>query len=203
VLTARLYDFFLARAEKQVLGPWRRELLADVAGDVLEIGAGTGANLPAYGAGVRRLVLLEPHQAMRARLTERVRRIRPGGSIVVAGSASRLPLADRSVDVVVATLVLCSVGNVEQTLAEIRRVLRPDGRLHVLEHVAADRPGLRRAQHLLTPVWSRMAGGCSLERPTRELLVAAGFDVTELRDDTLRVPVPVVRPAIRGTARPR
>jgi ubiquinone/menaquinone biosynthesis C-methylase UbiE len=199
---ARLYDAVLAGTERCVLGPWRRELLATVTGDVLEVGAGTGANVSAYGPDVRRLVLLEPDPGMRARLTERVRRTRPLDTIVVAGSASRLPIADHAVNEVVATLVLCSIGNVEGALAEIRRVLRPGGRLHRLEHVAAQSPGLRRAQHLVTPLWSRMAGGCSLERPTRDLLVAAGFDVSDLRDDTLQVPIPLVRPALRGSARP-
>lgn len=201
---ARRYDAVLQKAERRALGAWRSELLGDLAGDVLEIGAGTGANLDAYGPGLSRLVLLEPDPAMRGRLVDRVARSRSRArTVVVSGSASRLPLADASVDAVVSTLVLCSVRDLDRALAEVRRVLRPGGRLHLVEHVAAEEGTLvRRAQHWLAPLWSRLAEGCSLERPTRELLAAAGFDVTDLRDDVLPVLVPLVRPVVRGSARP-
>ncbi len=203
MLSARLYDAVLRRTERQQLGSWRRELLADVAGDVLEIGAGTGANLPLYGPDVRRLLLLEPDPAMRARLVPRAAGSTAATRVVLAGSASRLPLATASVDAVVSTLALCSIHQLDRALAEIRRVLRPEGALFLIEHVAAPGgTGLWRAQHLLTPVWARAAGGCSLERPTRQLLSEGGFDVATLRDDRLQVPVPLLRPALRGVARP-
>ena len=193
----------LAGAERRALRAWRRDLLQDLTGVVLEIGAGTGANLAAYGPGVRRLLLLEPDPAMRAQLAARARVQRPAGTVLLAATATRLPLLDHSVDAVVSTLVLCSVRSLERALAEIRRVLRPEGRLHLIEHVAAQ-PGtvLNRSQQLLAPAWSHLAGGCSLIRPTRELLAAAGFEVSDIRTDTLPVPVPFVRPVIRGTARP-
>jgi SAM-dependent methyltransferase len=168
VLSARLYDRALAGVERRALGAWRRELLQDVSGVVLEIGAGTGANLDAYGPSV-----------------------------------SQLLVADSSVDAVISTLVLCSVRSPHSALAELRRVLRPGGRLHLIEHVAAP-PGtvLRRAQAVVAPAWSRLTGGCSVVRPTRDLLAAAGFDVTDVRDDVLPVPVPFVRPLLRGSATP-
>lgn len=200
MLSARLYDAVLSGAERRALRGWRAELLREVAGDVVEIGAGTGANLPLYGRAVRRLVLVEPDAAMRGRLAERAAR-RQSPTVVVAGSAGRLPLADASADAVVSTLVLCSVRHLDGALAEVRRVLRPGGRLHVIEHVAAaDGTRLRQAQHLVAPLWATVAGGCSVERPTRELLRAAGFDVGGLREDVLPVPVPLVRPVVRGSA---
>lgn len=197
MLSARLYDAVLSVAERAALGRWREELLAQARGVVLEIGAGTGANLPFYPSAVERLLLLEPDPAMRARLVQRT----PAAGTVLSGSARQLPLATDSVDTVVSTLVLCSVGDPAPAVAELRRVLRPGGQLLVLEHVAAtDGSRTRVAQHLLTPAWSRIAGGCSLARDTRRALVAGGFDASGLRDDRLPVPLPVVRPVLRGRA---
>ena len=203
MLSARLYDTVLAGAERRALHTWRRELLGELSGTVLEIGAGTGANLQAYGPAVERLLLLEPDRAMRQRLVARASTAYGANALVLVGSAGRLPLRDGSVDAVVSTLVLCSVRPLDRALSEIRRVLRPGGQLHVIEHVAAA-PGtqLRRVQNLLAPAWSRVGGGCSLTRSTRELLEAAGFDVAGLLADSLPVPVPFIRPVIRGTARP-
>ena len=202
MLSARLYDRALAGAERRALGAWRRELLQDVSGTVLEIGAGTGANLDVYGPAVSRLLLVEPDEAMRARLAARASADR-SCNVVLAASASRLPLVDGSVDAVISTLVLCSVRNLDRALAEVRRVLRPGGRLHLIEHVAADSGSLlRRAQGVVAPAWSRLVGGCSVVRPTQDVLAAAGFDVSDVRSDVLPVPVPFVRPVVRGTARP-
>lgn len=127
----------------------------------------------------------------------------PAGTTVLSGSARWLPLATGSVDTVVSTLVLCSVADPAQAVAELRRVLRPGGQLLVLEHVgAAEGSRTRAAQHLLTPAWCRVAGGCSLERDTRRALADGGFDTSGLRDDRLPVPLPVVRPVLRGRAEP-
>lgn len=197
MLSAALYDAVLSIAERRALRSWRRELLADLDGDVLELGAGTGANLPFYPDQVRRLLLLEPDPTMRRRLVARA----PRAATVLGGNASLLPVADASLDAVVSTLVLCSVGRQDRALSEVRRVLRPDGRLLLIEHVAAGADTrLRTVQHLVSPLWSRVAGGCSLERQTRSALVAAGFDTTHLVDDILPVPVPFVRPILRGVA---
>jgi ubiquinone/menaquinone biosynthesis C-methylase UbiE len=202
VLSAVLYDAVLSPVERRALGRWRRALLDDIAGDVLEIGAGTGANLAHYGSHLRRLLLPEPDPAMRRRLRDRAAARPDVTTQVLEGSATDLPVVDASLDAVVATLVLCSVPDPVAALAEIRRVLRPGGRLHVIEHVAAPAATrLRRVQHLIDPLWSRAAGGCSLERPTGDLLRDAGFDTSDLHADALPVPVPVVRPIILGTAR--
>lgn len=133
MLSARLYDAVLALAERRALRAWRAELLAGASGDVLEIGAGTGANLPWYPPSVGRLLLLEPDATMRKRLARRA----PAKATVLAGRGRQLPLGTGTVDTVVSTLVLCSVGDVDEVLAEVRRVLRPGGRLLLLEHVAA------------------------------------------------------------------
>lgn len=197
MLSARLYDAVLSVAERAALRRWRAELLAEARGVVLEIGAGTGVNLPFYPAAVERLLLLEPDPAMRERLVQRA----PAGSTVLSGSARRLPLATGSVDTVVSTLVLCSVGDPSPAVAELRRVLRTGGQLLALEHVgAAEGSRTRAVQHLLTPAWSRIAGGCSLERDTRKALADGGFDTSGLRDDQLPVPLPIVRPVLRGRA---
>lgn len=203
VLSARLYDAALAGAERRALHGWRRELLQDLEGTVLEIGAGTGANLAAYGPSLDQLLLVEPDPAMRGVLAARAAAASPARAVVLAATASRLPVHDGSIDAVVSTLVLCSVRSLDRALAEVRRVLRPGGRLHLIEHVAA-RPGslLHGGQRFLAPAWSRVGGGCSLTRPTKELLAAAGFDVSDVRADTLPVPVPFVRAVVRGTARP-
>lgn len=199
VLSARLYDAVLCIAERAALRSWRAELLGQATGVVLEVGAGTGANLPFYPPAVERVLLLEPDPAMRERLVQRA----SASSTVLSGSARRLPLATGSVDTVVSTLVLCSVGDPAPAVAELRRVLRPDGQLLVLEHVGGPAGSrTRAAQHLLTPLWSRVAGGCSLERDTRRALAHGGFDTSGLRDDRLPVPVPVVSPVLRGRAQP-
>lgn len=193
----------MAATEEACLRGWRAELLAGVEGDVLEVGAGTGANLAHYGPLVRRLVLAEPDRHMRARLAALVAARPPGVPVeVVDAPAERLPFADATFDAVVSTLVLCSVDDLPATLAELRRVLRPGGRLHFLEHVAAtDRPGRLRWQRRLEPVWRRVAGGCRLTRTTGDAIAAAGFEVEDVTRESMRKALPVVRPTVRGRAR--
>jgi ubiquinone/menaquinone biosynthesis C-methylase UbiE len=188
----------MRKVERGQLGRWRQELLSSARGDVLEVGAGTGANLSRYPAGLTSLVLTEPDDAMRARMLRRS----DGRARITADSALALERADGSIDTVVSTLVLCTVPDLDRALREIRRVLRPDGQLLVLEHVAAE-PGTRRrrAQHRLTPLWARCAGGCQLERDTAAAMVAVGFDTSSITEDELPVPVPVIRRVIRGAAR--
>jgi ubiquinone/menaquinone biosynthesis C-methylase UbiE len=201
VLSARLYDMAMSRAERGALGTWRRELLASAHGNVLEVGAGTGANLPHYPCDLRSLTLVEPDRQMRSRLAARST---DGLARVIEGRAEALPVPDASVDAVVATLVLCTVPDVPAGLAEIQRVLRPGGVLLLIEHVAAPEPSTTlRAQRLLNPLWGRVAGGCHLDRDSRSSLESAGFDTAGVQDDLLPIPLPVLRPVLRGTARSR
>lgn len=203
-LLAKVYDRLTADMEEACLQRWRADLLAGVGGDVVEIGAGTGRNLAHYGPGVGRLVLTEPDRHMRERLADRVAAEPPAAAAVevVDATAERLPFADASFDAAVTTLVLCSVDDQAAALAELRRVLRPRGRLVFIEHVAADgRPRRLRWQRWVEPVWRRLAGGCRLTRRTGDAIAAAGFEVDDVVRESIRRASPVVRPSVRGTAR--
>ena len=202
---AALSDRVLAGPERAGLADARADLLADAAGRVLEIGAGTGANLAHLSpATVESLVLVEPSAPMRTRLDRHVEELRdrlPADTRVVDGSADSLPVADGSVDTLVSTLVLCSVPDPDAAVAELRRVIAPGGRLLLLEHVAGH-GRTRRLQALIDPAWRVVARGCRLVRDTREALERGGFDTTDVVG--WRLPGGgVTGPALRGTARPR
>jgi ubiquinone/menaquinone biosynthesis C-methylase UbiE len=202
-LIAAVYDRFMHEAERRRFGPWRRELLADLEGEVLEVGAGTGANLPHYPTAVRRVIAAEPDRAMRARLARRAAAMAgpPGRSIEVSeASLDRLPWPDARFDAVVATLVLCSVDDPGRALGEIRRVLRPGGRLVFMEHVASDEAGHRRWQRRIEPVWKRVGGNCHLTRETEQAIRDAGFGIERL-DRHVEEGQPLVRKIVRGIAR--
>src|SRR3954452_12525939 len=153
---ALVYDPSLALGELAGMRRRRRRLLAAARGQVVEIGAGTGLNLRHYPDGLEALTLVEPDAAMRRRLARRVRQNGRAADIVEA-SAERLPLADQSVDTVVATLVLCTVDDPQGTLNEIARVLRPGGELLFVEHVRAQSSRLARWQDRLCEPWRRFA----------------------------------------------
>ncbi len=197
---AAAYDPFMRRTERACLRSWRRELLATASGAVLEIGAGTGANLGLYPSGVERLVLTDTDEHMLARL--RRRHDLPARAGVVRASADALPFADASFDAVVSTLVLCSVPDVDRTLREIRRVLRAGGELFFLEHVGAEPGSSRRTwQRRVEPLWSRIAGNCHLTRATDEAITRAGFEMGSVERESMRKALPLVRPTVRGVAR--
>lgn len=180
---ARLVD-----AESEVMRAWRRWVAGRAHGAVVELGAGTGANLPYYGDAVERLVLVEPSPAMGRRLAPAAERAR---AEVVAGEAASLPFADGSVDAVVATLVLCSVPDLPAALAECRRVLRTGGELLLLEHVRSDDPAAAAWQDRVDPAWCRVMQGCHPNRDTLAAVADAGFAVAE------RHSVPVEMPGAR------
>jgi ubiquinone/menaquinone biosynthesis C-methylase UbiE len=201
---AAIYDPFMRGGEEACLKAWRAELLAPIEGDVLEIGAGTGANLPHYPPVTGRLVLAEPDPHMMRRLRERLPSSprRSGVLEVIEASGDRLPFADEAFDVVVSTLVLCSVDDLHRTLTEVRRVLRPRGKLIFLEHVAADeRPSRLAWQRRLEPLWRRIAGNCHLTRRTGQAIRDAGFVVESETRESVRKAMPIVRTSIRGIAR--
>lgn len=170
-------------------------------GRVLEIGAGSGRNLPFYEATrIERLWALDPSPWAWALAR---RRLAASGVDVqfLEASAEAMPLADGSVDTVVLTYTLCTVPDPSATLAEARRVLAPDGCLLFCEHGLAPEPGVRRWQRRLNPLWSRLAGGCRLDRDVPGLMTAAGFAIVEL----WRGYAFAFRPAgfhYRGVARP-
>ena len=192
---ARLYDPSLWLGERAGMTQQRRALLRETRGRVLEIGAGTGLNVPHYPSGLSELILTEPDAAMCRRLARRVE----GRATVVTAAADDLPVDDGSLDTVVATFVLCTVESPEVALREIRRVLRPDGQLLLIEHVRSDGRRLASLQRLLRKPWSRFARGCRCDQPTAELLRDAGFR-TELRPARWHAMPPIVRPLVVGRA---
>jgi SAM-dependent methyltransferase len=182
---AALYDPVLGLAERAGLAEERGRLLGDLAGHVVEIGAGTGANLPYLGAEVERVTLLEPVPEMATKLRTRLRDERAAGTVaidrveVLEAPAEALPVGDDAADALVSTLVLCTVDDLDRSLAEIRRVLRPGGALVLIEHVAAH--GFRRrVQHAIEPAWKVIGRGCHLTRETLVAVQAAGFDTTQV-----------------------
>jgi len=195
MLSALLYDHVLARGERDGMAARRSALLDGVRGRVLEVGAGTGLNVRHYPLGVD-LTLTEPDRAMAARLRKRAGAVR-----VVDAPAEALPFPDDAFDVVVSTLVLCTVDDPAAALAEVRRVLRPGGRLVFIEHVRAPSRPLARWQDRLAWPWRKVAAGCRCNQPTLELLRAAGLAVTA-RDDAWRGMPALVRPLVVGEARP-
>lgn len=199
---ARRYDRFTAAMEDAWLDSARAELVSGAAGTIVEIGAGTGKNIRHYPSTVERLVLTEPVAAMRDQLRERAASSTPDSfSIeIVDATADRLPVPTATADVVVATLVLCSVPDLGAAVEEIRRVLRPDGSLLLIEHVAAANPRERRWQSRLDPVWTWLEGSCHLDHDTPAALAAAGFDVSGLdRRHPPRQP-PLFRDVLVGRA---
>ncbi|HVD65828.1 MAG TPA: methyltransferase domain-containing protein [Gaiellaceae bacterium] len=192
-----LYDVMGRRVEKGELGAKRHELVAGLEGEVLEIGAGTGFNLPHYEKASR-VVAIEPDPSMARRLPRRAAEATVPVE-VVSGSAESLPFPDESFDTAVVTFVFCSVNDPSAALADVRRVLKPGGRLVLLEHVRGD-DRLARWQERLTPLHRRLAGNCHLNRDTRGAVAAAGFDVTDLRPTRIPGSHPLVRSGLQGVA---
>ena len=193
---AALYDWSMNNAEAACLSAWRKELLQRAEGDVLEIGAGTGGNIPYYPDRAK-LVLTEPDVHMRQKLTKKF----PQHETINA-DVENLPFGDGVFDVVVSTLVLCSVPDQSLALHEIQRVLRPGGRLLFLEHVAAaDNSSRKKWQRRIDPIWSRLAGGCRLTRNTEDAINRNGFEIVEVNHRSMRKALPWVRPTITGVAR--
>jgi SAM-dependent methyltransferase len=161
------------------LGRLRQRVAAPLAGEVLEIGFGSGRNVPFYPPEVTRVRAVDPATVGRKLAARRVAASSvPVEYIGLDGQA--LPVDDESVDHVLTTWTLCTIPDVGRALHEIRRVLRPGGALHFLEHGRSDQPGVARWQDRLTPLQRRLAGGCHLNRPIDQLIVAADLRVTDL-----------------------
>ncbi|MBO0706975.1 MAG: class I SAM-dependent methyltransferase [Candidatus Dormibacteraeota bacterium] len=195
---ARLYDPFLLLGERAGMRDLRRAVVSRARGRTLEIGAGTGLNLPYYPADLPELVLAEPSAPMRARLEARRQDARGTPRLIAAG-AEELPFADGTVDTVVSTFVLCTVADPAAALREIARVLSPTGRVLFIEHVRATSKGLARAQDLLERSWRAFAAGCHCNLPTLEILHSAGFETRTLSTSWNAMP-PIVRPLVAGSA---
>jgi len=197
---AAMYDRMMKGSEEAGLGARREALLARASGRVLEIGAGTGRNLGYYGDGVESLVLTEPGEPMARRLERRLEDERRTVELVRA-PAERLPFADGEFDVAVTTLVLCGVDDPAQSLAEVRRVLKPGGTLLFIEHVRSDESGLARRQDRFNGL-NRLVARCNCNRSTLDAIRGAGFTITELERDELQNAPSFVRPLVIGAATP-
>ncbi len=175
----------------------RKATVADLTGRVVEVGAGSGTNLPLYGAGAE-VVAVEPEPYLRERAAEAA-----AGSAatvtVVGGTADALPVADGWADAAVACLVLCTVPDQVAALAELRRVLKPGGVLRFYEHVDAEGAVGRRVLRGLDHAWPHLAGGCHVTRDTVAAIRAAGFEVGEVRRFTVGAG-PLGLPHVLGSA---
>jgi SAM-dependent methyltransferase len=196
--TAAIYDPFTALGERAGMRERRRRLLSSARGRVLEIGAGTGLNVDHYPDTVDELLLSEPVPQMAKHLAKRLRKSGRRGEVLDA-RAEHLPVPDGSVDTVVSTLVLCTVGDPVATLAEINRVLAPDGRFLFCEHVRSDSPRLDRWQRRLARPWRAFAEGCRCDQPTLEL-IARELQIERVEHASWRGMPRVVRPLVIGAA---
>jgi len=177
---ARTFPAMSRALEAGGIAEHRKNLLAGLAGEVIDIGAGTGASFGHYPATVTRVLAVEPEPRLRA-LAAAATQDAAVSIEVTGGMASALPAADVSYDAAVVSFVLCTVPDQDAALAEIRRVLRPGGKLCFLEHVRADTLGLARMQQVLdATVWPRLFGGCHLSRDTAAAIERAGFTITRL-----------------------
>ena len=192
----RNYDRWMRPMERRVFGDARRRLVAHAAGRVLDLGAGTGANFAHYGSGVGSVVAVDPELGMLAFAREKTGAASVPVSLVAA-SAEALPFPDASFDTVVATLVFCTIPDPGRALGEVERVLAPEGRLLMLEHVRASSPVLGLLMDAATPLQRVVAAGCHLNRATHGLVARAGFRVEALRErfHGTVVEIEAVRPA--------
>ena len=195
---ARLMDWSMRGPE---IGRLRARALATAAGHVLEVGFGTGLNLPYYPAAVRSLTALDPLDALRGRVEARIAAAPVPVRRVTLAADGRLPFDDTHFDCVVTTWTLCSILDAHAALREMRRVLRPDGRYLFIEHGASDDAGVARWQRRLEPLHKRIAGGCHLTRRIDALIASAGFTLVDY--ERWVEPGPRVFTAmVRGSARP-
>jgi ubiquinone/menaquinone biosynthesis C-methylase UbiE len=195
---AMTYDRQMRKTEANGLRAMRQRLLAAATGQVIEVGGGTGANLPLYGHDVESLTVTEPLRPMLKRLEQRVRD-QGSGAKVLRAPAEDLPFDDGTFDVAVSTLVLCGVDDQPRALRELRRVLRPGGRLLFLEHMRSDDPAVARLQDKLN--WfNRLVVCCDCNRATLGTMEKAGFTVTKLERTVFPGAPKFVGPAVVGTA---
>jgi len=186
--TTRILPHLIELAMRQeVLAPHRRRALAEAAGPVLEIGAGSGLNLPLYGAAANWVCAFEPSPELVRMARRRAAEARLP-VLLVRASGEDLPFRDRAFATVVSTWTLCSIPDPLRALREMRRVLMPGGRFAFVEHGLAPEAGVARWQRRLTPLWQHVAGGCHLDRKIDDLIRAAGFHMGAIETGYIKGP---------------
>ena len=199
---AAIYDKMLASEEKKFLGAIRAEMLKDVTGNVLEIGAGTGVNFQYYQPGAH-VTATEPDPYMLQRAKKRASEARVAIELRQV-AAEDLPFPDSSFDFVIDTLVLCSVKDPRIVLAEVNRVLKPRGELRLYEHVRYKNPIGALSQDIISPVWQWFGAGCQPNRNAERYLLEAGFELSNVRIRKELPPIPPMiftRPHLQAVAR--
>jgi ubiquinone/menaquinone biosynthesis C-methylase UbiE len=196
IILPRLCNFAMRNRQ---LVPFRERVIGAAEGRVLEIGVGSGLNLPFYRPPVREVLALEPAP----RLVSMARSASHSMPVnFLEASAEAIPLDEHSVDTVVTTWTLCTIPQAATALAEMRRVLRPGGKLLFVEHGLAPDEGVRRWQDRLTPAWRRFSGGCHLNRPIRSMIEGAGFRIERIDTGYIPGPKPMTF-MYEGSARPK
>jgi ubiquinone/menaquinone biosynthesis C-methylase UbiE len=179
-----------ASMRQETFEPYRRRVVSSATGRVLEIGVGSGLNLPFYGEQSTSVIGLDPS----TKLLSMARHAAAASSRLIEfidGSAEEIPLPDEAVDSVVTTWTLCTIPDVTRALREMRRVLKPGGQLLFAEHGRSTDPGVRRWQDRLTPIWKHLAGGCHLNRPIEQLIRDAGFQISQVHTGYMKGPRPM------------
>jgi ubiquinone/menaquinone biosynthesis C-methylase UbiE len=198
-LFAAVYDRLIGGTEEAVLREMRAELLSQASGRTIDVGAGTGANVPLFPTAVTELVLAEPGEHMARQMRRKVAEAgRPAQ--IVAAPAEDLPFEDSTFDTAIFTLVLCTTPDPGAALAEAARVLRPGGRMLFIEHVRAEDPRLARWQDRLETPWRLCADGCHCNRDTLATIQASPLEVDEVSHDQMLKAPPILRPLLVGSA---
>jgi ubiquinone/menaquinone biosynthesis C-methylase UbiE len=194
----RIMDLALRNKETTRL---RSEWLPLARGEVLEVGIGSGLNLPFYSPEVQRIYGVDPSIELQRMASRKAAALLINVEFLLQSAEDPLPLANASIDTVVVTWTLCSIPNASKGLEQMQRVLKPSGRLIFLEHGRAPDPSVGVWQDRMTPVWKRIGGGCHLNRKVDELITAAGFQIVDLRTCYLPGPRPMTY-TYQGLAKP-
>jgi ubiquinone/menaquinone biosynthesis C-methylase UbiE len=194
------YGYMMRRIDASGLRETRREVLSEARGRVLDVGTGTGSNLPLFPAAVEELVLAEPDARMQRVLRRKLSELGGRSIELVQAPAERLPFDDASFDCVACTLVMCTMQDPRAGLGEVARVLKPGGKLLFLEHVRSEDPRVARTQDRLERPWRFIADGCHCNRDSLATIEASPLTVQHVTRGHMPLAPPFVRPLVFGCA---